>query len=93
MEKIDKSVAFLKALSDWSRFKIVIILKEQDSCCVKDLAKQLGISPSGTSHQLRILKEHNIVDSRRSGKEVIYFLADDHVKTIVDQVIVHVEHS
>ena len=41
------------------------------------------------SHQLKILKQAMLVKSRREGKSVIYFLADDHVRTIIGQGFEH----
>ena len=56
-----------------------------------DLADTLGMTQSAISHQLRILKQSKLVGSRRDGKTVFYFLADDHVRTIIDQGREHVE--
>ena len=42
------------------------------------------------SHQLRALKNARLVKARREGKTVFYSLADDHVKTIIDQGLEHV---
>ena len=36
-------------------------------------------------HQLRILKQNKLVKSRRDGKSIFYSLADEHVRTIIDQ--------
>jgi ArsR family transcriptional regulator len=46
---------------------------------------------SAISHQLRILKQSRLVTSRRDGKSVIYSLADDHVRSIIDQGREHIE--
>ena len=45
------------------------------------------------AHQLRILKQNKLVKSRREGKSVFYSLADDHVRTIVDQGREHIEED
>ena len=58
--------------------------------CVCDIAQLLGLTQSAISHQLRALKNARLVKSRREGKTVFYSLADDHVKTIIDQGIEHV---
>ena len=50
----------------------------------------LGLTQSAVSHQLRALKNVRLVKSRREGKTVFYSLADDHVKTIIDQGLEHV---
>ena len=53
--------------------------------CVCDLAKVLNMTQSAISHQLRILKQNKLVNSRREGKSVFYSLADGHVRTIIAQ--------
>ena len=45
------------------------------------------------SHQLRILKQNKLVKSRREGKSIFYSLADDHVRTIIDQGREHIEED
>ena len=46
---------------------------------------------SAVSHQLKILKQAKLVSSRREGKSVFYSLADEHVRTIIDQGREHIE--
>ena len=58
--------------------------------CVCDIAALLGMTQSAISHQLRALKNAKLVTSRREGKTVFYSLADDHVKTIIDQGLEHI---
>ncbi|MEG1684082.1 MAG: transcriptional regulator, partial [Oscillospiraceae bacterium] len=40
--------------------------------------------------QLRVLKQARLVQFRREGKTVFYSLADDHVRTILDQGLEHI---
>ena len=56
-----------------------------------DLAELLNMSQSAISHQLRVLKQARLVRSRREGKTVFYFLADEHVRTIIGQGMEHIE--
>ena len=49
------------------------------------------MTQSAVSHQLRILKNAKLIKSRREGKQIIYSLSDDHVKTIIDQGLEHIE--
>ena len=58
--------------------------------CVCDLAVVLGMTQSAISHQLRALKNARLVKARRDGKTVFYSLADQHVKTILDQGLEHI---
>ena len=69
--------------------RILYVLFESEMC-VCDIAALLGMTQSAISHQLRALKNARLVKSRRDGKTVFYSLADEHVKTILDQGIEHV---
>lgn len=79
-----------KALSEPSRLKIVTALVTCE-LCVCDLAAVSGSSESAVSHQLRILRNLKIVRYRREGKIVFYRLDDDHVKSLINQSIQHVQ--
>ena len=79
-----------KALSDPSRLKIVMALAAVE-LCVCDLAAVTGSSESAVSHQLRILRNLKIVRYRREGKIVFYRLDDDHVNTLIQQSLEHVQ--
>ena len=57
------------------------------------LAQALGMTQSAVSHQLRILRQARLVSSRREGKQVIYFLTDEHVRTIIDKGREHIEED
>lgn len=78
-----------KIFGDSTRIKILYVLFESEMC-VCDIAALLGMTQSAISHQLRALKNARLVSSRREGKTVFYALADDHVKTIIDQGLEHV---
>lgn len=88
MTKEEKGALMFKALGDVTRMKIIasIINKEMN---VTDIANHVQMSQSAVSHQLRYLKQTNIVKGIRFGKEIMYSLSDEHVKTIVEQVFVH----
>ncbi len=69
---------------DGTRMRILYALWETEMC-VCALAEYLGMTQSAISHQLRILKMHHLVKSRREGKTIYYSLADHHVHTIIAQ--------
>ena len=69
---------FYKALSDSTRMKIIDVLYEGE-LCVCDISVLINMTKSATSHQLRYLKEMNLIKSRKQGKEVFYSLADSHI--------------
>ncbi|MGP1349855.1 MAG: ArsR/SmtB family transcription factor [Stomatobaculum sp.] len=79
-----------KVFGDSTRIRILYALFEAD-ICVCDLAEALNMTQSAISHQLRILKQARLVSARREGKLVIYSLADDHVRTMIDQGREHIE--
>lgn len=63
-----------KALAHETRLEIIDILKENNAQCVCDLTEALGVSQSSVSKHLSILKNAGIVDSRKEGLNVCYFL-------------------
>lgn len=79
-----------KVFGDSTRIRILFVLFEAE-VCVCDLAKVLNMTQSAISHQLRILKQNKLVNSRRDGKSVFYSLADGHVRTIIAQGREHIE--
>jgi DNA-binding transcriptional ArsR family regulator len=62
-----------RALGDPTRCKLVLALSLEEMC-VSDLARALGVSLSAMSHQLRILRDLDIVRVRRSGRSQLYKL-------------------
>lgn len=79
-----------KVFGDTTRIKILYVLFENEMC-VCDLAEVLNMTQSAISHQLRVLKQNRLVNFRREGKNIIYSLADDHVRSIIDQGMEHIE--
>ncbi len=71
-----------KVLSDPSRLKIVLALLRAE-LCVLDIAAVLGISESGVSHQMRLLKTLRLVKHRKVGKMVFYSLDDEHIEDLI----------
>ena len=78
-----------KVLGDGTRMRILFVLLASEMC-VCDLSETLNMSVSAVSHQLRILRQAQLVRYRRVGKTVFYALADDHVKTLLSQGLDHV---
>ncbi len=79
-----------KIFSDSTRIKILIALFDGE-LCVNDIVDTVGMSQTAVSHQLRVLKQSRLVKYRRQGKSMIYSLADDHVKKIIQCATEHVE--
>ena len=79
-----------KIFGDTTRIKILYYLFD-DELCVGDISEILGLSQSSVSHQLRILKDSKLVKFRRSGKSMFYSLDDEHVRSILDLGMEHLE--
>lgn len=79
-----------KIFSDSTRVKILCSLFENE-LSVTEITEATGVSQTAVSHQLRILKQNHLVKYKRDGKQMIYSLSDEHVKTIINCGIEHIE--
>lgn len=80
-----------KVFGDSTRIRILAALLEKEMC-VYHLSEELGMGQSAISHQLRVLRTAGLVRAQRRGKEMVYALDDDHVRTIFDQGLEHIMH-
>ena len=78
-----------KVFGDTTRIKILSVLRVQEMC-VCDIADSLSMTQSAISHQLRVLKQMDLVKNRRDGKTIYYSLADDHIAGILDMGLEHI---
>ena len=84
------SVTILKAMADKNRMKILRLLAEQN-CCVRSLAKKLGLTEAAASQHLKILKEAGLLVGEKRGyfmhysikSETLYKLSDE-IKALAD---------
>lgn len=79
-----------KVFGDNTRIRILWALFDKE-LCVYDISNVLGMSQSAISHQLKTLKQARLIKSRREGKNAFYSIDDDHVKKIIEQMLIHVE--
>ena len=91
-EELYDLAELFKVFGDSTRIRILFVLFEAE-VCVCDLAEALHMTQSAISHQLRILKQNKLVNSRREGKSIFYSLADGHVRTIIAQGREHIEED
>lgn len=89
-EELQDLAEFFKVFGDATRLKILYVLLSSEMC-VYDIATVLGMSQSAISHQLRVLKQMDLVKNRREGKTIFYALADAHIVTILSQGLDHIE--
>lgn len=89
-EELYSLAELYKVFGDSTRIKILYVLFESPMC-VCHIAELLGMTTSAISHQLKVLKNSRLVSFKKQGKTVIYSLADDHVKKIINNGIEHIE--
>ena len=83
-EELYELADLFKVFGDSTRLRILYALFESEMC-VCAIAELLGMTQSAISHQLRILKDADLVGKRREGKTIYYHLSDEHVRTIIAQ--------
>ena len=82
-EETAKQAAIFSALADPTRLKLVKILNQQhtpEALCVNALAERIGITQSAVSQHLRILKHHGLVEGKRRGYYVHYYVNHEGLK-------------
>ena len=89
-EMMDSIAELVKGFADPTRVHILSLLHQKQELCVTDIAAEVELTQSAISHQLRILKQMQLIKYRREGKNILYSLADDHVKTILEMGLEHV---
>ena len=80
---VERLSRLFSAFADPTRLKILHALNVIDELCVCDLAALSDLSVSAVSHQLRLLRDRELVHARRDGRMVYYSLADEHVSQLM----------
>lgn len=79
-----------KLLGNPKRLELLYLLIQQ-SMSVSEISDKLNWEQSGVSHQLKLLRKYNLVQQRRVGKTVIYYLDNPQVMTLIADVLSHAE--
>ncbi|CPR01405.1 ArsR family transcriptional regulator [Mycobacterium bohemicum DSM 44277] len=87
-EILEAAGELLRALAAPVRIAIVLQLRESQRC-VHELVDALGVPQPLVSQHLKILKAAGVVSGERSGREVLYRLADHHLAHIVVDAVAH----
>ncbi|RLE17330.1 MAG: transcriptional regulator [Acidobacteria bacterium] len=80
---IERLSRLFSAFADPTRLRILHALNVIDELCVCDLSALSDLSVSAVSHQLRLLRDRELVHARRDGRMVYYSLADEHVSQLM----------
>ena len=89
-DTMDHIADLFKGFADPTRVHILSVLLIEKELCVSEISEKVELSQSAISHQLRMLKQMQLIKFRREGKNILYSLADDHVKTILQMGLEHV---
>ncbi len=83
---------FYKIFADSTRLRILDYLLEGEKC-VSEISDKLEISQSATSHQLKTLRNSNLVKAQKEGQTVKYSITDDHIKIILQYGLEHIKEK
>ena len=92
MEFVQELAEFFKIFGDGTRIRILQTLLAGEKN-VGELAEALEMSQSAVSHQLRVLRQNDLVKYRKEGKVVFYSLDDEHVYEVLEQGMEHLRHK
>ena len=89
------SLPFSPYCSDPTRLQVVYALLRAESgeLCVGDLATGLGRDDTTISHQLRVLRNQQIVAMRKVGRIVYYRLVDEHIRLLLELGMTHTNET
>ena len=82
-KRIEKAAYVLKAVAHPLRIKIIQMLIEHKELNVSTIYKSLNAEQSLISHHLINMRDKGILDIRRSGKNIYYFLVDTAISDII----------
>ncbi len=85
--KLRTSTEILKAIAHPIRIKIMCLLDKGKKLSVSELFSNLDIEQAVVSHHLRILKDRDVLDYTRDGKNTYYFMKKDKLNQVIDCVI------
>ena len=91
-EAIIELEKIFKILGNKQRLIILELLRER-SYSVSEIINSLGMEQSAVSHQLKLLREAQLVETEKRGREVLYGLSDSHILILLDNAHKHVSHT
>ena len=89
IKEIEKISNLYKILGDKTRLKILFCLLDK-KCCVGEIVKAIGLSQSLVSHQLKVLRQDNLVATTKIKNRVYYTLADEHIEMLISTAKIHI---
>jgi ArsR family transcriptional regulator len=84
----EKAARLFEAVGDVARLRLLLLLLQGEKS-VGEIAAFTGEGLSTVSQRLRILKNENLITSRRDGKHIYYMMADQHIADLVMSALQH----
>lgn len=84
VEQLEQAANKLRAIAHPMRISIINHLSDGKRLKVSEIHNLLEIDQSAASHHLRMLKDKGILNSKREGKNIFYFLKNKNISSIVD---------
>lgn len=89
---LDNTASLFAAMADKSRLRLLLLLQEGERC-VSEIALHEDENVKTVSARLKKLFDANLVHKRREAKHMYYRLADEHVIEILNNAVIHTQHS
>lgn len=89
----NKIVSLFKTIGETTRAEILLLLTIEQELFVCELVDLLKMEQSAVSHQLRVLRNKDLVKARKVGKAVYYSLKDDHVRDLFSIALEHIREE
>ena len=96
MDKLEKLIKILKAISDENRLRILSMLKVKQNICVCEIREIIGLSQPAISSHLRILENAGLINNSKDGKWINYRLNSDlniKVSEFLNQILLIIKDS
>jgi DNA-binding transcriptional ArsR family regulator len=77
----------LKCLSHPIRLSVVDLLSQHEELCVSELQRRIEIEQAVLSQHLALMYDKNILNKKRSGKQIFYFLKQPKFVEIVKLIL------
>ena len=88
---LDMSATVLKTLSDPARLQMLWALS-MDDLSLSDLAQLIGVSPTVAGQLLSKLRAAGVLQTRKSGRHVIYSMHDERSREFIRQTLDFARH-
>jgi DNA-binding transcriptional ArsR family regulator len=84
LDKLDNAASTLKAIAHPMRIAIIEMLYANKKMNVTEIYKKLKIEQASASHHLSILKNRNLLESRRAGKKTYYAIKETSLAKVIE---------